>query len=417
MTKVTVVIPVYKVEAYLADCLDSVLGQSLKEIEVICIDDASPDGCPQILDDYAARDPRISVIHLEENMGQGNGRNLGLARASGTYVYFLDSDDMITPDAMEQLYEKAESEELDGIFFDSQAVYDDPALKKRYASYPACRSGNYPKEAVPGLQLFEMMIEQGEWTCYVQRQFWRREFLIREGIDNPVRVEHEDEVFAFKAILAAGRVLYWDRDFFIRRYRADSVMTSPPAPKNFYGYFMDMCYMDRFAHERGISSPAIDRNLARLYEKLDRYWRDLSPEHDLESLFKPGEERNLYYFFRCSKMSWMHYGMLSDALLEAARAADELYIYGAGAIAGQIFRALAMRGFVIDAFLVTGREGNPGALNGRPVLTLEEAAGRGIFADALAGSLVIIAVTDGYRQEIEEALDQYGLPHVYYKDK
>ena len=406
---VTVIIPVYNVETYLPACLDSVCAQTLKEIEILCIDDASPDGCPAILDRYAERDPRIGVFHLKENRGQGYGRNLGLAKASGRYVYFLDSDDMIEPDAMEWLCREADKERLDGIFFDSRAVFDSEILAKRYASYPAVRKGTYPEQPVSGPELFSLFIEQGEWTCYVQRQFWNREFLRRERIENPVRVEHEDEVFAFKAILAAERTAYRKKTFFIRRYRENSVMTSRPAPKNFYGYFMDLCYMYRFVGERGLQSTAIDRNLARIYEKLVRYYRDLSGEYDLESWFRTEEEKNLFRFFQISQKAWMHYGMLSDDLLRQAKESRHLYIYGAGVLAGQIFTALERQDLVIDGFLVTDKKGNPRALHGRPVTALEEAGDPG------PGSLVIVAVTDGYAQEIFDGLEQAGWNYRYYK--
>ena len=108
MCKISILVPVYNVEKYLPACLDSVLSQSLKEIEVICIDDASPDRCGEILDAYAAKDSRVKVIHLPENHRQGYGRNRGLERASGTYCYFLDSDDTIVPEALEELADLAD---------------------------------------------------------------------------------------------------------------------------------------------------------------------------------------------------------------------------------------------------------------------------------------------------------------------
>ena len=161
MIKVTISIPVYKVEDYLRPCLDSVLGQTLKDIEVICVDDASPDGCAAILDEYAAKDSRVRAIHLDVNRGQGYGRNLGIEQGRGKYIYFLDSDDEITPDAMEQLFEKAEKEDLDGIFFDSEVVFESEELSVKHASYPAARKGTYPEGAVRGTELFDAFMRQG----------------------------------------------------------------------------------------------------------------------------------------------------------------------------------------------------------------------------------------------------------------
>ena len=144
MIKVSVVIPVYNVEKYLPACLDSVLSQSLREIEVICIDDASPDRSGEILDDYAARDARVRVLHLTENHMQGYGRNRGIEMAEGKYIYLLDSDDMITPDAMEKLCDLADRDVLDGIFFDSQVIRPggSAATKTGYTPGRNCLNGS-----------------------------------------------------------------------------------------------------------------------------------------------------------------------------------------------------------------------------------------------------------------------------------
>ena len=120
MCNVSVIIPVYNVERYLPACLDSVLGQTLRDLEVICVDDCSPDRCGEILDRYPEFDDRVQVIHLQENRRQGFARNRGMERATGKYLYFLDSDDAIEPETLEELYELAERENLDAIFFDSR---------------------------------------------------------------------------------------------------------------------------------------------------------------------------------------------------------------------------------------------------------------------------------------------------------
>lgn len=104
--KVSVIIPVYNVEKYLRQCLDSVVGQTLKEIEIICVDDGSTDSSPQILEEYAARDPRIKVLH-QENSGVAAARNLALNYVHGEYVGFVDPDDYIAPKMYQRLVEQA----------------------------------------------------------------------------------------------------------------------------------------------------------------------------------------------------------------------------------------------------------------------------------------------------------------------
>ena len=104
MAEISVLIPVYNVEDYLERCLDSVIGQTFSDLEILCIDDGSTDRSGKILDRYAEQDSRLRVIH-KENSGYGNSMNLVLSLASGTYIGIVESDDYIEPDMYEKLHE------------------------------------------------------------------------------------------------------------------------------------------------------------------------------------------------------------------------------------------------------------------------------------------------------------------------
>ena len=106
MCKISVIIPVYNGETYLAQCLDSIIGQTLKEIEIICVNDGSKDRTQQILEKYAEKDSRIQIIS-QENGGAGAARNAGLRIARGEYLSILDGDDFFEPDMLEKAYKKA----------------------------------------------------------------------------------------------------------------------------------------------------------------------------------------------------------------------------------------------------------------------------------------------------------------------
>ena len=93
---ITVIVPVYKTERYLDQCVQSIVNQTYPNLEIILVDDGSPDGCPQICDDWAAKDQRIRVIH-KANGGSAQARNRGIAAATGEYISFIDSDDYISP--------------------------------------------------------------------------------------------------------------------------------------------------------------------------------------------------------------------------------------------------------------------------------------------------------------------------------
>lgn len=112
MARISVVIPVYKVEAYLKRCVDSVLAQTLQDLQIILVDDGSPDNCPRMCDDYARQDSRIRVIH-KENGGLASARNAGMKIATGKWLFFLDSDDWLEPDGLESLCNVGEQHQVD----------------------------------------------------------------------------------------------------------------------------------------------------------------------------------------------------------------------------------------------------------------------------------------------------------------
>lgn len=118
MAKVSVIVPVYSVQEYLAECMESILMQTLQDIEIICVDDGSTDRCVEMLDDYARKDPRIKVIH-KSNTGYGNTMNVGMRAAEGEYIGIVESDDRILPNFYERLYDTAKKHDLDVVKSDA----------------------------------------------------------------------------------------------------------------------------------------------------------------------------------------------------------------------------------------------------------------------------------------------------------
>lgn len=125
--KVSIIVPIYDVEKYLDCCMSSLLNQTLKDIEIIMVDDGSPDNCPKMCDEYAKKDNRVKVIH-KKNAGLGMARNSGLEVATGEYVAFVDSDDYVDLDAYERLYDVAKENELDMLRFGLDRFVDEDSL-------------------------------------------------------------------------------------------------------------------------------------------------------------------------------------------------------------------------------------------------------------------------------------------------
>lgn len=408
----SVVIPVYGVERWLDACLESVCVPALADAEVICVDDCSPDACPAMLDAWAMRDPRIRVLHLPENHGQGYARNRGLELATGDYVYFLDSDDMVDADVLVELVGIARRDDLDGLFFDSRVVFDSDKLAQENAFYEECHTGSYPDAVTDGLSLFRSFMRQHDWTCYVQRQLWRREYLVGNGLWFPDASSHEDEAFAFEAIALAPRVRYVPSRAFLRRYREGSVMTTPPSARGFYSYFVGLCHMVRFARDHGIDVPELDVLLARIRRSVVHHRKVLLARGvDLEGLFPTDEGLMLYRLLDEEIRMEATPIELSDGLLARALSTPHLYVYGTGVVARDVFRLLADRGAIVEGFLVTSAKDNPPAFMGRPVTELSCAR-----RPDDGGELVIVAVTDRFRSEIDAGLDAAGWNHAGFKD-
>ena len=129
MPKVSVIVPVHNTGKYLSKCLDSLLGQTLTDLEVICINDGSTDDSLEILSQYAQKDKRIKIIDFKENKGVSVARNEGIKAAMGDYVAFMDSDDLVDLDFYEKLYEKACQTGADIVKGDLKEIFPDGKIK------------------------------------------------------------------------------------------------------------------------------------------------------------------------------------------------------------------------------------------------------------------------------------------------
>ena len=157
MPKVSIIIPIYNVEKYIDKCIESVINQTLDDIEIILIDDESPDNCPQMCDNYTAKDSRIKVIH-KKNEGLGFARNSGLNIATGEYVTFLDSDDFVDLYTYEHLYNIAIKEDDEALYYQFSRFTNENNIKP---SIPINEITEYTNENIKELMLDIIASEPG----------------------------------------------------------------------------------------------------------------------------------------------------------------------------------------------------------------------------------------------------------------
>ena len=232
--KVSVIIPVYNAEKYLRQCLDSVINQSLREIEIICVDDGSTDGSIELLEAYASDDFRIHVIKNEENLHAGPSRNRGLKYARGDYILFLDADDWLVDNNLERLHSdtarlKADISRCRALEYDNVSGQ----ISKREFSY---------LENVPGF-LFNRVIQYSKFPHTLTRVnvapwggLYRREFLRRNGLGFDALICSNDRPFYCKTILAAKRVVFLKTELIYYRVNNESSLVGNRA-KNFGCHF------------------------------------------------------------------------------------------------------------------------------------------------------------------------------------
>lgn len=218
---VSVVIPVYNVEQYLMECVDSVLNQTYSDCEIILVDDGSTDNSGKLCDDYLSVDGRIKVIH-RTNGGLSAARNTGMDAATGDYIYFLDSDDYIESVTLEHLLHTAKTNDADIVFFDGYVFYTD--CEEDGASYGYSRHDQYQTNT--GRIVLEKLLINEEYRTAVPLTFYKTEYLQKNKIRFYEGILHEDELFTFQTFNADGVVAHCHEELYARRIRPASIMTA-----------------------------------------------------------------------------------------------------------------------------------------------------------------------------------------------
>ena len=240
--KVSIIVPVYNVESYLAQCLDSLIEQTLSDIEILCLDDGSTDSSPELLDAYAAKDARIRALH-RENCGVAETRNVGVGLARGEYILFVDSDDYIAQRTCEVLVATAEREGADIVVFGGKTF---PTLP--WADDSFARRDNVYHSGVDAL-----LYERGSIPLMCNKMY-RTDFLRGNGLLlNPDLSLGEDHAFQFITFPLAKTVAFSKEMLYFYRVRRDSAVgaTCSDGAKQLFLHFDVVKYALTTWKERG----------------------------------------------------------------------------------------------------------------------------------------------------------------------
>ena len=209
--KVSIIIPVFNPDTHLIKCLDSIINQTMKEIEIICVDDGSTDGSLNILKDYAKKDLRFKILK-QKNSGAGVARNNGIEHSNGEYLLFIDSDDWIEEDTCEKLYAQANKLNSDLIIFDSiwhleknhhikSTYFENNKFKEDYKNFTFDYKYIQPQIMNAGLGVI--------WS-----KFYKSSFIKDNNIEFPPHKIYNDIEFHFKTVLLAKRISFYPKTFY-----------------------------------------------------------------------------------------------------------------------------------------------------------------------------------------------------------
>lgn len=215
---VSIVIPVYNVEEYLRQALDSVVNQTFNNLEILIINDGSDDSSPDICNEYQKKYDNIKVIN-QSNKGLSGARNTGLKNCNGKYVYFFDSDDILQLDAISRLVEFAEEKKMDVIMFEAEIFGQIDNMDK----------DKYKQNLLDSLKMYstDQLLNTVEHLCSpVWLYFYSTEFLKDNGLFFYESIIHEDELFTSLVLMNTDNIGFLSEQFFKRRYRENSIMTS-----------------------------------------------------------------------------------------------------------------------------------------------------------------------------------------------
>jgi len=219
--KVSVIIPVYNAEKYLNDCLESIINQTLDNIEIICVNDGSFDNSIDILNKYANLDNRVKVISTENN-GQGSARNIALNYATGEFISFVDADDWIESNSYEILYNHAQKYNLDILFFQMiNYINSSDKFVETDLYNHKCFINNFKSNQVFSFNDFKNFLFEIP-VCPVSK-LYRRDFLLNNNLTFPVNIIFEDNLFFYTAIFFTEKMGFLDEHLYYRRRHDESV--------------------------------------------------------------------------------------------------------------------------------------------------------------------------------------------------
>lgn len=401
MFKISVIIPVYNTEKYLVECLESVLQQTFSNYEVICVNDASTDASPIILNEYRNKFDHISIINHRENRGLSVARNTGMQYARGKYIMFLDSDDMLKPATMETLYTVAEANRVEIIYFNCEVFYEQE-FGKRQGFFVAPHQNFH--DIYTGQQLLCKYKEVNSVNYSAACKFYLKDFIDTNNLYFYENILHEDVLYSFHCFMKAKRVMCLDDAFYLCRKRLNSITNTIDNRRAESWFFVSMEIYKYWANY--LFDKQTDLSIAWYFEKAFHAYLHYSRYCDENTHLPYGRaaDQKLYELIVNKKATIYCY--LSVEKLERLHGQPIVIVYGAGAAANEVLDILSENDIRVKAVAVSSKIGNVNKLGNIEVKEIQD------LTEYREVATVVVAVTEKWVQEIKNTLVEYGFNDI-----
>ena len=426
MPLVSVLVPVYNVERYLSECLDSLVHQTLKDIEIICINDGSTDDSLNILQEYAKRDARIKIID-KNNTGYGHTMNIGIRVAQGDYIGILESDDFADANMFEVLYGVASSMEVD---FAKSNYWE----YKYHASafIRSLEDGPYQEVFTPRRDLLcSFIFKPAIWSA-----IYKRDFILKNNIafNETPGASFQDTSFNFKVFACAERAVFVE-DAFVH-YRQDNEASSVNRADKVYCVVDEYRKSAEFLETNPNLKPQLEYLLPAL--KWNTYqwnYRRISPDFKYEFIEKMMNAFQALWESDAIRPAYRHYKeqlhdlmrimsakdifllevyyafqrgkLLLSALKYEMQHHEKIYLYGAGKIGREVASYLQAHDMNFDGFIVEDTGKNPDTVLEKPVIAFDDVSGR-----KENNILVLMTVKESTQQDVLPVLRERGFVDI-----
>lgn len=404
--KISVIIPVYNTEQYLEKCLQSIKQQTLQDIEIICIDDASTDQSLVILEKFQSGYKDCLLLKNSQNRGLSYSRNKAMQYARGEYIYFMDSDDYINNDALNICYQELKTHNLDIIFFELKAVYENN-LKEKY-EFNYRRNGVY-NGCFSGKELFVVFDRNNDHKVNTPGAIFSKQYLKKIKAKFYDGIIYEDNIFYLQTLFMADRVKCLNVALYNRVVRNNSIVTKSYGRHNLISCVIGFAECLRFIMntEAEIKYYQALSNYARRYKSLfSRIYNELKrkPKSLLQGvLFSDVYYMCMYDELR-SQCKDVFYG-IKEEYVDTIRQSEQLIIYGCGILGKRTIIALSDINVSHFILAVSEKSSDSRYLMGNEIHSIE---------DVKVTKKTVVLVAAGKKYEMEMVSNLCRLGYVNY---